>query len=280
LRRLCFIVFSTLLLFLLVSFFASNVLLWRVWSFLGDEEFYLALSLLIYYLHPDPVGGLLLVLSVVFSGSFNVFLKYWLNLPRPLNPLVPVEGPGFPSGHSQVSTSFWFVFPSVICVRCFYLVSIVLITGISLSRLYLRAHYPVDVVCGVVFGLIVGLVVLLLKSFLGYLVFILCSILSLMLSLISVLLFGGPISTCSVLIATSLVVFLLLLFFRGYLKSIVFNVWLRLFLFIVSSGIVFLVYFLTLGFGLFLRVFVFSLVVFFVLMLPLFINVFCVVKCR
>jgi len=280
LRRVCFVIFSILVVFLVVSIFMSSVFLWRVWSFLGDEGFYVAFSLLIYYLHPDLAKALLVVLSVVFSGSLNVSLKYWLQLPRPPDSLVPVEGPGFPSGHSQVSASFWFTLPRVLGARCFYLVSSVFVTGISLSRLYLRAHYPVDVAGGVILGLLVSVVVVCSERVLGYLGVTVSAVFSLVLSLITVFLLNAPISVCSILIATSLAVLLVLLLFRGCLRTITLSTLSRLLLFVISSTIVFTVHVLTRGFDLVARILILSPAVFLALILPVVVSVFCVIRAR
>jgi len=280
LKCVCFVVFFILVLFLVVSIFVNSVFLWRVWSFLGDEEFYVAFSLLVYYLHPDSARVLLVVLSVVFSGSLNVSLKYWLQLPRPLDSLVPVEGPGFPSGHSQVSASFWFTLPGVLGARCFYLISSVFVTGISLSRLYLRAHYPVDVAGGVILGLLVSIVVMCSKRVLGYLGVVMSAVFSLVLSLIAVFLLNAPISVCSILIATSLAVLLVLLLFRGCLKTTTLSTFSRLLLFIVSSTIVFTVHVLTRGFDLVVRILILSPAIFLALILPVVVSVFCAIRAR
>ena len=200
---------SLLVVFLLVSVITNSVVLWRVWSLLGDQEFYMAVSLALYYLHPSPSTALLVLLSVVFSGSLNVYFKYWLRLPRPPDPLVHVEGPGFPSGHAQVSTSFWTTLSSAAREQALYLVSAVVLSGVSLSRVYLRAHYPLDVVGGVLLGLFCGLAVFASTRLLGYMGSALCAVASTAVSLLALLVLGAPSDTCSVLVATSLALLLL-----------------------------------------------------------------------
>ncbi|MGC8983005.1 MAG: phosphatase PAP2 family protein [Desulfurococcaceae archaeon] len=141
---------------LLLTIAAGNLGAWKAWSALGSEEFYMVAAVAAYYFAPSPYQGLALVLAVLLSGSLNVALKYSLNAPRPPNPLIEVEGPGFPSGHAQVSASFWSSASMLAKKPALAALSAVIVAGVSLSRLYLRAHYEVDVVGGVLLGLAAG----------------------------------------------------------------------------------------------------------------------------
>ncbi|MEM0001336.1 MAG: phosphatase PAP2 family protein [Desulfurococcaceae archaeon] len=125
---------------------------WVLLTRLGNEEIYLVLGVLVYYFAGDFTTSVSVLTSVLVSGSLNVFLKYMFNTPRPLNPLVEATGPGFPSGHAQVSSSFWLAISMGAKRSSLTLLSLVVITGVSLSRIYLRAHYPIDVIGGLLFG--------------------------------------------------------------------------------------------------------------------------------
>jgi len=262
-----------LVVFLLVSVIANSVVLWSVWSLLGDQEFYMAMSLALYYLYPSPSTALLVLLSVVFSGSLNVYLKYWLKLPRPLDPLVHVEGPGFPSGHAQVSASFWATLSSTVRERSIYWISAVILSGVSLSRVYLRAHYPLDVIGGVLLGLLCSLIVIVSTRLLGYLGSALCTIASLTVSLLALLVLGAPSNTCSVLVATSLALLLLYaVFWRRGFELPVLSISLRISLLVLSMVVILAVHIATRGVDFVTRVFAMLISTLFALGSPMIIG--------
>lgn len=141
---------------LIVSLMTNDVDLWIMWSRLGDEEFYAVVTAVLYYLLPQLQQGLTLVTALLLSGSLNMALKYTLNLSRPPNPLIDVSGPSFPSGHAQISSSFWSSLSLMMGDLIVIIISLIIITGISLSRVSLRAHYAVDVIAGAFIGCAVG----------------------------------------------------------------------------------------------------------------------------
>lgn len=145
-----------LVLMLIVSLLANRIDLWIAWTRLGDEEFYIVVAVVLYFLLPQAQQGLVLVLAVLLSGSLNIVLKYTFNVSRPPDPLIEVYGPSFPSGHAQVSSSFWSACSLITMNWLVAAISAVLVTGISLSRIFLRAHHMADVVMGAILGLIVG----------------------------------------------------------------------------------------------------------------------------
>lgn len=110
-------------------------------------------------------AGVLAIVSLICSLCLvNFFLKGYVDRVRPaevvsgLSCLVTVSDPSFPSGHAAAgfaaataiykSTRKWIGIP---CVTLAVL--------LSLSRLYVGAHYPTDVICGAVIGILIGLVV-------------------------------------------------------------------------------------------------------------------------
>lgn len=135
-------------------------------SFLGSLEFYLLLLPAIYWCWDARLGfrmGLILVLSI----GLNEFLKLAFHSPRPywINPEIKPVGNypsfGIPSGHAQDAVAFWGMLASYINRRLAWAAAISLILVVGLSRIYLVAHFPVDVVAGWTIGL------LLLLAFLG-----------------------------------------------------------------------------------------------------------------
>lgn len=145
-----------LVLILIASLAINSVDLWIAWTRLGDEEFYIVAAVVLYFLLPQVQQGFVLVLAVLLSGSLNIVLKYTFNVPRPPDPLIEVSGPSFPSGHAQVSSSFWSALSFIAMNRLIAAMSTIVVVGVSVSRVFLRAHYEIDVAGGVLLGLVVG----------------------------------------------------------------------------------------------------------------------------
>ncbi len=143
---------------LAVAVALNNKELWIAWSLLGDEKFYLIAGIILFFTMRKGMG-ISVAAAVLFSGSLNIALKYSLNLPRPPQEYWRAEasGPGFPSGHSQVSTSFWTSITLQVRRRGLAVFSAIAVAGVSLSRVFLMVHYPLDVVGGVFVGLSCGL---------------------------------------------------------------------------------------------------------------------------
>lgn len=128
---------------------------WVVATSLGGVTILLLLSVLVYHLLSRE-AGLVMLTSVLTTAFLNPALKEAFRLPRPPvdEMLIEASGYGFPSGHAQAAASFWGVpllRTNSICIR---LLSVVMLSLISYSRLALRVHYPWDVIGGVFFGLI------------------------------------------------------------------------------------------------------------------------------
>ena len=97
------------------------------------------------------------------SLALMFILKFYFQRDRPLLPVIgDASGYSFPSGHALISTVFYGLFIYMIWheVKIKWLRNLlviflsILILLISFSRIYLRVHYPSDVIAGLAVGFI------------------------------------------------------------------------------------------------------------------------------
>lgn len=129
-------------------------------TFLGNEEFYLLLMPLVYW-SIDRVVGMRLIVLLLFSNLVNTSAKLLADQPRPfeIDPRVKAitqeTSGGFPSGHTQNTVALWGYLSFVVRRPWMWVLTAVLVVMVPLSRLYLGVHFPTDVLGGYVIGGIV-----------------------------------------------------------------------------------------------------------------------------
>ena len=131
-------------------------------TFLGNEEFYLIIVPLFYWVIDKSFGRRLIYLLAI-SSYINAFFKNWFDLPRPYDVDPRVVGfaehtdYGLPSGHAQLGVTLWgyaaWIYRFV--GRWVIPAAITLILLMMFSRLYLGVHFLADVIIGAALGLIV-----------------------------------------------------------------------------------------------------------------------------
>ncbi len=123
----------------------------RFATFLGEEQFYLALLAIIYWTVNKQFGRRLTYV-LIGSAYLNTFVKDLLRLPRPPEALHLVEqgGYGLPSGHTMNGSAVWgyvaWQWKSGGLWR--WLIPAVIMASLAMSRIYLGVHYPADVLAG------------------------------------------------------------------------------------------------------------------------------------
>lgn len=131
-------------------------------SLLGTKEFFLLLLPAVYWCCNAALGFRLALIMTVSYG-INAILKALWHSPRPYWVSHDVAAwsrePSFglPSGHAQISVSFWGLLAS--CFHSFRaMVAVILLCLlIGLSRIYLGVHFPQDVIAGwIAGGLLLG----------------------------------------------------------------------------------------------------------------------------
>ncbi len=128
---------------------------------LGSETFFILVLPAMYWLWNRRSGYRI---ALVYLGSvyLNSVLKAAFHTPRPVptdcaRVMHPETGPGysFPSGHAQGSTVFWGQTAIEIRRKAMWVAAIAAIVLISISRIYLNVHWPVDVAGGIFVGIVI-----------------------------------------------------------------------------------------------------------------------------
>jgi len=127
---------------------------------LGDKEFYLLLMPLVYWCINRREGARLFML-LLFSAWLNEGAKLLADQPRPFNydprviKLVHEDSGGLPSGHTQSAVVVWGYLAWRFKKQPLWLLAGFLILSIPLSRIYLGAHFPIDLLGGYALGALV-----------------------------------------------------------------------------------------------------------------------------
>ncbi len=129
----------------------------EVFSFLGTESFFILLLPALYWCMEVDIGlrvGIILLLS----SSVNNALKIAFQGPRPYWYSIDVvryareASFGLPSGHAQIAFGVWGMLATCIGKWWGWLIAILVILLIGISRLYLGVHFPHDVILGWLVG--------------------------------------------------------------------------------------------------------------------------------
>lgn len=133
---------------------------------IGHELTYIVIIMILYWC-VSKRAGIRLILALGFSQLINLDVKNYFKMERPfiLNPEIkPVyaeSAPGFsfPSGHSQNAAAFWFYVSYMMRNKVIKTIAIIIPFIIAFSRLYLRVHWPKDVLVGLALGLITFIII-------------------------------------------------------------------------------------------------------------------------
>ncbi|MBW1846365.1 MAG: phosphatase PAP2 family protein [Deltaproteobacteria bacterium] len=129
----------------------------KVLTFMGDETFFLLFLPLIYWCVDRRTGARMIILFL-FSVYVNAFAKLVAKQPRPfeynsqVQKIVEAGGGGFPSGHTQGAVVVWGYLASVFKKTWLWIVAGILMILIPMSRVYLGAHFPTDLLGGYIIG--------------------------------------------------------------------------------------------------------------------------------
>lgn len=139
----------------------------KLFTSLGSETFFLLIAPAIYWcIRPDI--GLRLGIYLSVSAGVNSLLKLVFHDPRPywidrkINPLAAESSFGMPSGHAQNSVVVWGALAYSLKATWTWIVALLLMLAIGLSRVYLGVHSWDEVIVGWVIGAVLlwGLIML------------------------------------------------------------------------------------------------------------------------
>lgn len=153
-----------------------NDILFAALTLLGSTYIILPITaIIIYTVDKKKIAEkfTLILLSILIGGLFIHILKELVDRPRPLNDMrdliregkvhinvifQPLKEGSFPSGHSQtvftVATILSYAYRK-------YIFALFFIASLSaISRIYVGAHYPLDVLTGGIIGVLVSISVL------------------------------------------------------------------------------------------------------------------------
>ncbi len=134
----------------------------QIITFLGEAPIPFLIILFVFWCL-DKKKGILLASSLTLATSLMQVIKAIFRVPRPFMAFPErVEGMrvststgfSFPSGHSTTTASFYGAFCRLFKKTWIKVICILLIVFVPLSRLYLGAHWPLDVISGVILGLL------------------------------------------------------------------------------------------------------------------------------
>ena len=128
-------------------------------TMMGEETFFMIVALVIFWC-VNKEFGYRMGFAYLSNGVINGVVKNIFKVPRPIGEpgirslrTETAGGYSFPSGHTQGTTSMWTSIMVKVKKKWMYVLGIVLIVLVGISRLYLGVHRPVDVIFGFAIGI-------------------------------------------------------------------------------------------------------------------------------
>ncbi|MEG1965516.1 MAG: phosphatase PAP2 family protein, partial [Oscillospiraceae bacterium] len=141
-----------------------NDRIFEVITMLGEEFFVVAICTWIYWCY-DKAKGKYIAYSLFTAITVNNIVKDIFKLPRPIGQagilskrVETATGYSFPSGHTQTASTLWTSISILSGKVWVYVISILAVVLVAISRLYLGVHYPKDVLVGAILGIIIPFV--------------------------------------------------------------------------------------------------------------------------
>ncbi|OOZ82394.1 phosphatidic acid phosphatase [Bacillus cereus] len=130
-------------------------------SIIANETLYLIVISISYWCVSKRKAFHMIVM-LCFSGYIGIVIKEFMKIPQPytydgIQSLYEKSAASysFPSTHVQLATTFWGSFMILCKKRIIWIIGIVFIILVAISRLYLRVHWLSDIIGAVLFSVIV-----------------------------------------------------------------------------------------------------------------------------
>ncbi|MGG0120388.1 phosphatase PAP2 family protein [Bacillus paranthracis] len=130
-------------------------------SIIANETLYLIVISISYWCVSKRKAFHMIVM-LCFSGYIGIVIKEFMKIPRPytydgIQSLYEKSAASysFPSTHVQLATTFWGSFMILCKKRIIWIIGIVFIILVAISRLYLRVHWLSDIIGAALFSVIV-----------------------------------------------------------------------------------------------------------------------------
>ncbi len=126
----------------------------RVFTFLGDDEFYMLFMGIMLWCVSKPLG-FWTAFVLLTSGTCSNLIKDLTLLPRPaLEGITHPDNSAFPSGHTLTAVTVWSYMALRLKKTGFWIWAIIAIFMVGFSRLVLGYHYLGDVLGGLAIGIL------------------------------------------------------------------------------------------------------------------------------
>ena len=140
----------------------------KLFTWLGYPQAYIVLIAIVYW-SIDRKMGVRMAIFLTLVSSVNSILKQILHAPRPywsepgIKGIQGATGFGMPSGHAQAAT-VWLLIGTFIKKTWFWIIAVIMVTMIGMSRTYLGVHSPGQVMIGWLIGAVFILFFFLFES--------------------------------------------------------------------------------------------------------------------
>ncbi len=129
-------------------------------TILGEETVYIFLICIIYFMFDKKLAQKLFFIASTSIG-LNCIIKNFVKLDRPfakgeISCIRPETATGysFPSGHTQIASTCTSALAFIFKKNWTYILAVCATVLVGFSRLYLGAHFPLDVIFGALIGIL------------------------------------------------------------------------------------------------------------------------------
>ncbi len=141
----------------------------QFFSFLATEEFFMLFMPILYWCIDSAIGmrvGVVIMMSSsivdITKMAFHLGRPYWVF--QNVEPYATETSFGLPSGHSQKAVAVWGTIAASFRKGWLWILSILMIAMIALSRIYLGVHFLSDVLTGLTISILFLLLYLKLEG--------------------------------------------------------------------------------------------------------------------